>query len=214
MSATTLASASSSTDPTAGDLWRAAKGPVAVLLVVLLGGLVLALVAGDRRAAPLDPRSATPSGARAVATLLRDHGVDVRLVTTSAAMAATARRGDTLLVTQPDLLAGTQVESVRSIGADLVLVAPIQPDRYVVGVTAAAAEPGVRVPGCRLPAARRAGPADSGALVYATDSADLDSPALCYARDGSPSLVQGQVDSRPVTFLGSGSPLTNSRLDD
>jgi hypothetical protein len=129
-------------------------------------------------------------------------------------MAAATRRGDTLLVTEPDLLAGTQVESVRSIGADLVLVAPARPDRYVLGLTAATADVGVRAPGCLLPAARRAGAADAGGLVYDVNAADLGDPALCYALDGSPSLVQGQVDSRPVTLLGSASPLTNSRLDD
>jgi hypothetical protein len=205
----------SSTDPTAGQLWQAAKGPVTVLAVVLLAGIVVALATGGAPGGRLDPRSPAPSGARAVAEILRDQGVEVRLVTTTAAMTAATGRGDTLLVVDPDLLAGSQVESVRSIGADLVLLSPTAPGRYFPGVVASPADPGVRSPGCTLPAARRAGAADAGVIAYDVSSAaDLGSPRLCYARDGAPSLVQGTVDGRPVTLLGSSSALTNSRLDD
>jgi hypothetical protein len=208
-------STQTSVDPSATDLWRAGKGPVTVLLVVLLGGLVLALAAGEPPSARLDPRSPAPSGARAVAEILRDQGVQVELVTTSAAMVAAAGRGDTLLVADPDLLAGSQAESVRSIGADLVLVGTTTPERYLRGVTAEPAEPGVRSPGCRLAAARRAGPVDAGLVGYRTGDAELGAaPRLCYARDGVPSLVQAHDEGRRVTLLGSPSALTNGRLDD
>jgi hypothetical protein len=204
----------SSTDPTAADLWRAAKGPIAVLLVVLLGGLVLALATGGEPGRRLDPRSPAPSGSRAVAELLRDQGVTVDLVTTSAAMVGTTRPGDTLLVVDPDLLVDSQVELVRSSGADLVLLAPAAPDRYLPGVEAAATAPGVRTPGCALPVARRAGATDAGAMAFDVAGADLVDPQLCYSRDGQPSLVQAGVEGRPVTLLGAASPLTNGRLDD
>ncbi len=204
----------SSTDPTAADLWRAAKGPVAVLLVVLLGGLVLALATGGEPGRRLDPRSPAPSGSRAVAELLRDQGVTVGLVTTSAAMAATTRPGDTLLVVDPDLLVESQVELVRSSGADLVLLAPATPGRYLPGVQAEPTDPGLRAPGCALPVARRAGAADAGGTVFDVTGADLEATQLCYSRDGRPSLVQAGVEGRPVTLLGAVSPLTNARLDD
>ncbi len=214
MSATVTDPVRSSTDPTAGDLWRAAKGPVAVLLVVLLGGLVLALATGDEPGRRLDPRSPAPSGSRAVAELLRDQGVTVDLVTTSAAMVRTTRPGDTLLVVDPDLLVDSQVELVRSSGADLVLLAPVAPDRYLPGIRAEATDPGVRTPGCTLRVARRAGVADAGAVAFDVTDADLGDPRLCYSKDGLPSLVQGIVEGRPVTLLGAASPLTNARLDD
>jgi hypothetical protein len=185
-----------------------------VLLVVLLGGLVLALAGGDGGSARLDPRSPAPSGSRAVAELLRDQGVTVDLVTTTAAVVRATRPGDTLLVVDPDLLAASQVEAVRAVGADLVLVSASAPDRYVTGITVEPTAPGVRTPGCALPAARRAGAADSGLLAYDVSDADLQQARLCYSRDGVPSLVQGRVDGRPVTLLGATSPLTNERLDD
>jgi hypothetical protein len=207
-------SSSASTDPGAGQVWQAVKGPLIVLVVVLLAGLVVALAAGGPAGGRLDPRSPAPSGSRALAQVLGDQGVQVDLVTTSAAMAAATGPNDTLLVVDPDLLAAGQVAAVRATGADLVVVSATAPDRYLPGVSAEPSDPGVRGPGCDLPAAQRAGAVDSGGIAYVTDDAGLQDPQLCYARDGRPSLVQATVDGGLVTLLGSSSPLTNSRLDD
>ena len=204
---------SASTDPGAGQVWQAVKGPLTVLVVVLLAGLVVALAAGGPAGGRLDPRSPAPSGSRALAQVLGDQGVQVDRVTTSAAMAATGS-DDTLLVVDPDLLADSQVEAVRATGADLVVVGATTPGRYLPGVSAEPAEPGVRAPGCDLPVAQRAGAVDAGGIAYNTDDTKLQAPKLCYASDGRPSLVQVTVDGNLVTLLGPSSPLTNSRLDD
>ena len=205
---------SASTDPGAGQVWQAVKGPLTVLVVVLLAGLVVALAAGGPAGGRLDPRSPAPSGSRALAQVLGDQGVQVERVTTSAAMAATTGPDDTLLVVDPDLLADSQVEAVRATGADLVVVGATTPGRYLPGVSAEPAEPGVRAPGCDLPVAQRAGAVDAGGIAYNTDDTKLRAPKLCYASDGRPSLVQVRVDGNLVTLLGPSSPLTNSRLDD
>jgi hypothetical protein len=204
----------SSTDPDVGQVWRAVKGPLIVLVVVLLAGLVVALATGGPAGGRLDPRSPAPSGSRALAQILGDQGVQVDLVTTSAAMSATTGPDDTLLVVDPDRLAAAQVAVVRATGADLVVVSTTAPDRYLPGVTAQPSDPGVRAPGCDLPAAQRAGAVDAGGIAYVTDDARLQDPRLCYSRDGRPSLVQATVADSLVTLLGSSSPLTNSRLDD
>lgn len=204
----------SSTDPTAADVWRSAKGPVAVLALVLLAGLLLALAHGGSSSRRLDPASPKPDGGRALAELLRGQGVRVDVVTTSDEMAATTRRGDTLLVVEPDLLPDGQVERVRSIGADVVLLAPLRPGRYVPGVTARPTSSGVRSPGCGLAVARRAGRADAGVLGFATAGTPLAGAARCYPSDGAPSLVQGSPDGRTVTLVGSTDPFTNARLGD
>jgi len=204
----------SSTDPGVGQVWRAVKGPLVVLVVVLLAGLVVALATGGPAGGQLDPRSPAPSGSRALAQILGDQGVQVDLVTTSAAMSATTGPDDTLLVVDPDRLAAAQVAVVRATGADLVVVSTTAPDRYLPGVTAQPSDPGVRAPGCDLPAAQRAGAVDAGGIAYVTDDARLQDPRLCYSHDGRPSLVQATVDGTLVTLLGSSSPLTNSRLDD
>jgi hypothetical protein len=205
----------SSTDPGAGQVWRAVKGPLIVLVVVLLAGLVVALATGGPAGGQLDPRSPAPSGSRALAQILGDQGVQVDLVTTSAAMSASTGPDDTLLVVDPDRLAAAQVAVVRATGADLVVASTTAPDRYLPGVTAQPTDPGVRAPGCDLPAAQRAGAVDAGGIAYVTDDARLQEPHLCYSRDGRPSLVQATVHGGSlVTLLGSSSLLTNSRLDD
>jgi hypothetical protein len=205
---------SRSTDPSAAQTWAAVRGPVAVGVVVLLAAVVLAVVAGDPASGRLDPREPAPSGARAVAEVLRDRGVEVELVTTGAAVRSTAGAGDTLLVADPELLVSEQVETVLTTGADLVVVSPARPERFVpeVGI-GPVTQPGVRQPACALPAARRAGSADAGGHSWVAEP-EADVVAGCYARDGRPSLLQVRDGERTISLLGSPVPLTNSRLGD
>lgn len=202
-----------STAPTAAGLWRSSRGPLLVGAAVLLAAVVTALLAGAPDSARLDPRSAAPSGSRAVAQVLGDLGVDVRLETTTAGATTAAGPGTTLLVAEPDLLVDSQVRAVRESGADLVVVAPSSPGGFAPGVgLKETSAPEVRTASCRLPAARRAGPADTGGHGFALrPGAD---GLGCYASDGVPSLVSVREAGRTVTLLGSPVALTNSRLDD
>jgi hypothetical protein len=206
--------AATSTDAGPGQSWRSARGPLVVALVVVLGALVLALVAGGRPAGRLDPRSPTPSGSRAVAEVLRDQGVTVDLATTTAAVRRLADPGTTVLVTDPELLADSQAAAVRDSGADLVVVEALRPERFARTVSAGSASPPeVRRPGCRLAPASRAGSADAGAGGYRVDAgADSGGTRLCYARDGEASLVRVRDGNRTVTLLASGVALTNRRF--
>jgi len=204
----------SSADLSATDLWRAARGPVVVAGIVLLGALLIALVAGPAGSGRLDPRSPDPSGGRAVAEVLRDQGVQVELVTTTAAVQATTRAGDTLLVVDPGLLVEEQVQAVRGTGADLVVLAPLAPELFAPGVTAGSgSEYGVREPACDLPPARQAGRADAGGPSWLVEPGTVSgSGPLCYSRDGEPSLVRVPDGPRSVTLVGNPTALQNSRL--
>lgn len=205
--------ASRSTDPSAAELWRAARGPLAVGLVVLLGALVLAAVAGRPGSGRLDPRAPDPAGSRAVAEVLRDQGVQVDLVTTTAGVRESAGAGDTLLVVDPELLVDEQVDAVLGTGADLVVVAPVAPERFTAAVTAGPdTEPDLRLPACPLGPARRAGAADAGGRTWVLDPGAAGEADLCYARDGRPSLVQVRAGDGSVTLLGNPAPLRNSRF--
>lgn len=213
--------AGSTLDPTAAQLWRAARGPVVVLLLVVLAGVALATVTGGRPRGYLDPRAADPSGSRAVASLLRDQGVTVNLVRTAAEMRAAASAGDTLLVTSPDLLVDSQARAVRDTGADLVLADAQAPERYVPGVTLHGALGGDALgPGCALAAAQRAGDVDADGLGYSVDAEQADVAGgaqieQCYSVDGDPSLVHVVDDGgRSVTLLGIAAVLTNDHLDE
>jgi hypothetical protein len=224
MSATTPAAlptarAATTADRTAAQLWRTLRMPVAVLLLVLLGGLLLAAVGGGRPDGYLDPRAPGPAGSRAVAEILRDQGVVVDLVRTSATMSARARPGDTVLVALPDLLSDSQVRAVGDSGADLVLAGPAAPERFAPALVAAGpTDSGVRAPGCPLPAARRAGPADAGGRSYSVDTGTQEQTrdlgvVQCYAHDGLASLVQlRSARGALVTAVGNPAVLSNQRL--
>ena len=202
-----------STAPTAAAVWRSSRGPLLIGAGVLLAAVVTALLAGGPDSARLDPRSAAPSGSRAVAQVLGDLGVDVRLVTTTAAATAAAGPGSTLLVADPDLLVASQVRAVRDTGADLVVVAPSAVTAFADSLTAAdVSRPEVRAAACDLPVARRAGPADAGGLGFALREGSAG--VGCYANDGVASVVQVRDGARTVTVLGSPVALTNARLAD
>lgn len=201
------------TAPTAAAVRRSSRAPVLVGAAVLLAAVVTAMLTARPDSTRLDPRSAAASGSRAVAQVLGDLGVDVRLETTTAGVVAAAGPGSTLLVADPDLLVPSQVRSVRDTGADLVVVGPREVGSFAGSLTAAAeSRPEVRAASCALPAARRAGRADAGGLGFAlrqgTDGVG------CFAVDGVPSLVQVREGTRTVTVLGGPAALTNSRFDE
>lgn len=211
----------SSLDPSAAQLWHAARGPVVVLLLVLVAGVVIATVGAGRPHGYLDPRAADPSGSRAVAAVLADQGVIVNLVRTTAAMRAATPGGATLLVTSPDLLVDSQVRAVRDSGADLVLAGAQDPERFVRGVTLHGASGGDAVaPGCALPAATRAGTVNADGFDYTVDATGTDVTAgaqieECYSVEGDPSLVHVlDAGGRSVTLLGIAEVLTNDHLDE
>ncbi|MGW4702881.1 DUF4350 domain-containing protein [Streptomyces sp. NPDC004285] len=210
-----------STAPTARQVWTRVRGAALVLALILAGGLALATIRSSDSHGALDPRSADPHGSRAVAELLKDRGVTVTLATTLAEATAPADTGTTLLVTTPDLLTDTQQAALRSamegstgrtvlVGAGSASLSTLAP-----GVAGAPSAPvRERAPACTLPAATRAGSVDLGGERYETSpGTTADS---CYRSDGLPTLLRlpdtgsGTGDT---VLLGSPDILYNSRLD-
>jgi hypothetical protein len=231
-------SGSRSVSPTAGDLWRRWRVPLALVALILLGGTVTALLKPAAAITGyLDPAGTDAPGARALADILSDRGDKVvRVVTPAAAQAAAAAGpgGVTLVITSPQLLSAQQLASLAGIAADRVLVGP---DRAAL----AALAPEVRLvgaapvqalwPACGLTAAQLAGNADLGGLRLVLRSAGRPGrgprlgagapaqgspaqggPELCYPTGGSASLVRYTASRRVITVLGSGNALTNGRL--
>ncbi|MET8578757.1 DUF4350 domain-containing protein [Streptomyces sp. NPDC005012] len=214
--------ASTSTAPTARRLWSRGRGVLLGLVVLLVAGVALAASRSSDHG-PLDPRSPRPTGARAVAEILRGHGVDTRVVTTLAQATAAAGPDTTLLVAVPDLLTpGQQTrlrEAVDGSGARLVLVAPDVSTQTLAPQVTADATPAFEAtaaPSCSFPPAERAGTAETTDVRYHVTAPDADA---CYLSDGLPTLVR--VPGDPSTGSGGdtlvlGSPvfLTNDRLDE
>ncbi|MEV5435756.1 DUF4350 domain-containing protein [Streptomyces sp. NPDC052682] len=212
---------STSASPTARRLWTRARGIVLALVLLLVGAVAIAVVRSDARHGELDPRSADPYGSRAVAQLLADRGVDTRVVTTLDQAAAAPGHDTTLLVAVPDLLTPAQQSRLRSAFADsggrtvLVAAGSASVERLAPGVTA---DPATSLdttlsPGCDLPAARRAGSADTGGVRYTTTHLDADQ---CYRSERLATLLrlpEASGDGDTVV-LGAPDILLNDRLDE
>ncbi|MFJ9115259.1 DUF4350 domain-containing protein [Streptomyces sp. NPDC102394] len=216
--ATTLPSTSVS--PTARQVWTRARGIALAVILVLAAAVAIAVVRSDVRHGELDPRSVDPYGSRAIAEILADHGVTTRVVTTLAGARAAASPNTTLLVAVPDRLTPRQQSALHAAIADsggrTVLIAPgsSSVEKLVPGVTAdpATSFDSTLAPDCGLPAAQRAGNADTGGIRYTTTHLDA---AKCYRSERLATLLRiPQTSGNGDTIvLGAPDILLNDRLD-
>ncbi|MGX2996889.1 DUF4350 domain-containing protein [Streptomyces sp. JNUCC 64] len=222
------APATTSLAPTARQRWRRVKGPLIALVAVLVTVIVVGLLGSGTARGRLDPRSAEPTGSRAVSALLAERGVTTRVITTLDEAVAATGPDTTLLVARPDYLDHAQQRRLRAAtedaGGRTVLVAP--------GATIGILAPGVTsdpdraldktlTPQCRLPAAERAGDADTGLFRYRVTAPGA---LTCYPDDGLPTLVQvpeprqdgATAGTPPADTVVVGAPdlLYNDRLDE
>ncbi|OQR59999.1 hypothetical protein B6E66_32185 [Streptomyces maremycinicus] len=212
---------STSASPTALRLWTRARGITLALVLLLAGAVTLAALQSDARHGALDPRSADPYGSRAVAQLLAARGVSTRVVTTLAEARAAARPDTTLLVAAPDLLAERQQRDLHAAiagsGGRTLLVAPggWSVETLAPGVTAdpATSRGSALSPDCALPAARRAGTAETGGIRYTTRHPDADQ---CYPSERLATLlrVPDASGDGDTVVLGAPDILYNNRLDE
>ena len=94
-----------------------------VAVIALLGAaVVVALLTRPTSSdVTLAPDNPAPEGARAAAQVLREQGVDVTYVRTTAAAIAEAEAGSTLLVLDAGRLREVQQEAIATVEADIVL---------------------------------------------------------------------------------------------
>ncbi|MET9681337.1 DUF4350 domain-containing protein [Streptomyces coeruleorubidus] len=211
---------STSASPTARQVWTRARGIALALVLLVVGAIAIAVIRSDARHGELDPRSADPNGSRAVAELLADRGVDTRVVTTLDEAAAATAPDTTLLVAVPDLLSRSQQSRLHNAfagsGGRTLLVAPgsASVERLAPGVTAdpATSLDSTLSPDCDLPAARRAGTADTGGVRYTTTHLDADK---CYTSERLATLlrVPAPTGDGDTVVLGAPDILLNDRLD-
>lgn len=213
---------STSVSPSARLVWTRARGLLLALVVLVVAGVSIAALRSGGEHGRLDPRSADPYGSRAVAQLLEDRGVSVSRVDTAAEAAAASGPDRTLLVTAPDLLTERQQSALRAgmldSGGRTVLAAPGPPSvgGLVPGVTAdAPSATSTLEPDCSLPAADRAGNADTGGFRYSGGPLDAEA---CYISDDLPTLLRlpndGGKSGGDTVLLGAPDILYNDRLDE
>lgn len=207
-----VASAPAALSPRGRDVWRAAKTPVIIGLIIIAASTFIALLQGTATRGRLDPEAADHPGSRAVAEILRDHGVRVVTARTAAEARAAAEPGTTLLVSRSAYFGPRGLASLAKLPGDRIVVEPTAAARTALAPQVTMAGPGNDArhdPGCTLPAARLAGDADLGGELGVTASGAV----TCYADASGAGLVQYRDGSRTVTVLANGAPLTNGRLD-
>ncbi|MFD7615136.1 DUF4350 domain-containing protein [Streptomyces sp. NPDC059828] len=200
------------------QIWTRTRGVLIVLTILVTAGIALAAVRSGDQHGRLDPRSADRPGSRAVAELLKQRGIDTRVVTTLDQATEATGPDTTLLVATPDLLTKHQQQSLHT------AMAPSGGRTVLVAAGTASVEtlaPGVRAetqtsvtarePRCSFPAAQRAGTVDIGGERYATDA--LPGTRACYPSDGLPSLLTIKNPGNGDTvLLGAPDILYNERL--
>jgi hypothetical protein len=196
---------STSVSPDARRIWRAARLPVAILLVMIAVGVITVLSRGSQTHGDLEPDSYEPGGSHALEAVLTAHGAQVTTVRT-VADAVFVSAGATLFVTDPAQVPQAKLAGLLASASAVVLVAP---DADTVKAVSPALDVGgqsdvsVRSPECEAGAAVAAGAVGLGGIRYeTTDITDQ----TCYGG----TLVQ----HGSVTLLGSGSPLTNAHVDE
>ncbi|MQA63742.1 MAG: DUF4350 domain-containing protein [Actinophytocola sp.] len=204
-----------SVSPDARRIWLAARAPLAIVALIVAGGIVAALAKGGSQGGALDPRSAAPDGSRALANLLDEHGVQVELVQTAAAAEDELASGDaTLLLTTPGLLEPADARRISANAAEVVVLAPEQDTVQVLAPgTEVAGHPDeqLRNPGCDWAPAAAAGEASAGGVGYRAEG-KASTAQQCYPTDDGAALLHVTGDRAPVTLLGTATPLTNAAL--
>lgn len=182
--------------------------------LLVIGGIGAALSTANQWAArdALDPASAGPSGTRALAEILRDHGVEVVVARDRDAAAEALGTGRaTLVLPDAPALSDDAVSQLVADAADVVLIEPRARtlDLLVDGSEPAGVASAEAVdPACDLPDARRAGPIAPGA-VY-TPGADVTG---CYPEGDAHGLLVGEHagDSR-IAAIDGRAVFTNEHL--
>ena len=205
-------------DPTAvtGSSPRAVlrrnRGAIAVVLTLLGALFLLAVVAGTGKAGALDPDAYDPSGAHALAALLRNQGVPVTRTTDLPSTVAATTSRTTLFLPLPRLLSDEELAALADLPGSLVVAGGGIRVLDALGLSArpvASVDAQDLSPGCHLPAAQVAGRARVGGLAYKPGKDQADAVG-CYAVNEGATLLS--LPSQDAVLLGTADGLTNKRL--
>lgn len=160
----------------------------------------------------MDPTATSPNGARALITLLREHGVEVVEAADIAAVEAAARPDTLLVVVQTYHLVDEAIlDRLAALPGDRLLVEPMSRTREALApqlkLGKGAAFGGGGHLDCALREAQLAGAVQfGGANAYEAD----DDIALIRCYGGT--LVRFNADGRDVTVVGNSEFMTNGGL--
>jgi len=205
------------TTPTIRRGLRRAAFWIGIGLVAVLVGVLSLLLAGEGSdGIPRSPSSPGPNGSKAVAEVLRDSGVEVRIPTglAAAGSALASSEAATLVVDDPNgFLEPARLESLAASAETVVLIAPTVEQLEAVAPTVEpAGDVGRRVldARCSFASAERAGSVDAEGFSYRV-TADPAQADRCFA---SGSGAYSVISVGNVVVIGTTAALTNERVLD
>ena len=92
------------------------------VVAMIVAGVLLSRLSPDTSSTPLSATNPDPTGARAAAQILGEHGVQVQEVSSTSAALADARPEGTLLITSADQLRPEQLQALADVPSDVVLI--------------------------------------------------------------------------------------------
>lgn len=141
--------------------WRRARLPLVIGAILVVIGLLAALPEPRTSVTPLAPDNPQPTGARAVAQILGRNGVDVEYTRRFADVLAADAAGVTVAVLGDTALGDPQIEALRELDADLVLVDAPWASSAVAGVDGSGGARATSLDPPRAPTRTHARPARS-----------------------------------------------------
>jgi Domain of unknown function (DUF4350) len=200
--------------PTLTQRWRGARWVLLALAVIVAFGALSAYLTAPRPGGHMDPNSTSPDGARALAALVREQGVDVVEARDVAEVEAAARPDALIVVVQTSHLIDEDVlRRLAALPGDRLLVQPMSRTRDVLAPevvkSGSSTFTGGERPDCDLREATRAGAVQLG-LSDAYEASEGTVVTRCY--DGA--LVRYSADGRRVTVVGNSEFMTNGALLD
>lgn len=196
--------------------WRRWRWPLALVALIAALALAAAFARPAVSGTPVAPDNPTPGGARALARVLADHGVEVEYVDRIADAVRGATPGTTLLVVDNTWLDDDQLRRLRETEADLVLVRPYS------ATLDALTDGDVRYGSSwSFTSTARADCDDPDALAAGrieTDGGDLealsDDYEVCFPGDepGLGSYVVGHDGDRTIRIFSEATPLLNASI--
>lgn len=201
---------------------RRRGGWIALVAVVVLVAIALIIIrsSATASAAALDITNPAPQGSRAVAEVLKQHGVEV-VATDSlrATRAAITQPSDTtvLLYDPQGILTSAQRRSLLNVNTDVVAVEPglLALDDIAPALGLAGEVGGTFRADCTVSAVTKAGTVTGAGLGYrvtASDNLSQTTPEACFTKKGISGLVQTAEGGVTITVLGLGSTLENGTI--
>lgn len=189
---------------------------IAIAVVLVLVGGIGAVIAAGGQWSPrdaLDPESSGPTGTRALAQILSQRGLEVRVVRSHRdAAAALAGEEATLVLPDTPALSDQGWRDLTGAATDVVLIDPRSRtlDLVLPGSDLAAPAPeGLVEPGCDLPEAVRSGAIEPGATF---DPSGKSGTTLCYPVAEAAALVLAPDGERTTAVVDGTVLFTNERL--